>query len=223
MIPTVQECFELMDRYRMLANIRIHSVVVALISEWLIRNLQQLGHPLSVELAVTGALLHDIAKTPCLDTERDHAREGSDICVRHRFQEIADIVGEHVRLRDGVQPAVFAEKEIVFYADKRVNHDRIVNLEERLAYILARYGQGNERRRQAILNNLEQCRQVEVKLFARLPFKPEDLAGQLRDFPSAFGELDRFWQDYKASPLRGQDNEDDDVTGCADHEAQPAG
>jgi uncharacterized protein len=191
MIPTVQECFELMNRYRMLANIKIHSVVVTRITERLVQNLQQLGYHLSLDLAVAGALLHDIAKTPCLGSDGDHAREGSDICIRHRFQEIAEIVGEHVRLRDGVQPGGCSEKEIVFYADKRVNHDRIVNLEERLAYILERYGRGNELRRQAILNNFEQCRQVEVKLFERLCFRPEDLAGQIRDFPSAFGELER--------------------------------
>jgi uncharacterized protein len=191
MIPTVQECFELMDRYRMLANIKLHSVVVARITEVLVQNLQQLGHPLSMELAVAGALLHDIAKTPCLGSDSDHAREGSNICVRHRFQEIAEIVGEHVQLREGVQPTGCSEKEIVFYADKRVNHDRIVRLEERLAYIIERYGRSNERRRQAILKNFEQCRQVEAKLFERLCFRPEDLAGHIRDLPSAFDELER--------------------------------
>jgi uncharacterized protein len=191
MIPSISQCFELMDRYRMLANIRIHSMVVARITEWLVSNLQQLGYQLSLELAVAGALLHDIAKTPCLCSDKDHALEGSVICNHHRFPEIAEIVGEHVRLRNGVQAAGCSEKEIVFYADKRVNHDRIVNLEERLAYILMRYGQGNEVRRQAIVRNFEQCRQVEAKLFAGLGFRPEHLASQVRHFPSAFGELEQ--------------------------------
>jgi uncharacterized protein len=190
MIPSVLQCFELMDRYRMLENIRVHSVVVARLTEWLVQHLRQPGLHLSLELAVAGALLHDIAKTRCLGSDRDHAGEGREICKQHRFDEIADIVGEHVTLHGGVQPGSISEKEVVFYADKRVNHHHIVDLEERLAYILQRYGQGKEERRQAIVKNFEQCRLVERKLFTQLPFRPEDLAGQIRNSSSAFAQLE---------------------------------
>jgi uncharacterized protein len=190
MIPSVPECFELMARYRMLDNIRAHSVVVARIAEWLVRCLREQGHSLSVEKAVAGALLHDIAKTPCLGSESDHAREGQRICIQHQLHEIADIVGEHVRLREGVLPAGYSEKEIVYYADKRVNHHRIVDLEARLAYILAHYGRGNPSLRLAIARNFENCRQVEVKLFTEIPCRPEELAIHLRRTSSFFAELE---------------------------------
>jgi uncharacterized protein len=190
MIPSVAECFELMDQYRMLANIRTHSLVVARVTECLARSLQRLGHHVSLEIAVAGALLHDIAKTQCLESTANHAREGRKICARHRFDEVADIVGEHIRLAGGVTPGGYPEKEIVFYADKRVNHERIVSLDERLAYILDRYGREHQPRRQAILENFEQCRQVEAKVFGGLDFGPEELGRRTRELDSDFPELE---------------------------------
>lgn len=191
MIPTVAQCFELMDEYRMLANIKNHSLVVARVTEYLVRGLQRLGHELSLEMGVAGALLHDIAKTQCLGSPANHAREGRKICIRHGLDEIADIVGEHIRLAGGVAPAGPSEKEIVFYADKRVNHERIVSLDERLAYILERYGRDHQARRRAILENFEQCREVEAKLLAALDFSPDNLGRCTWALPSAFAELGR--------------------------------
>jgi hypothetical protein len=72
------------------------------------------------------------------------------------------------------------EKEIVYYADKRVNHDRVVSLEERLTYLIRQYGNGDERLIQRMGKNFEVCKQVESKLFSRLRFAPEDVAGMLR-------------------------------------------
>lgn len=189
MIPTVAQCFELMDQYRMLDNIRNHSLVVARVTECLTRGLQEHGHELSLEIAMAGALLHDIAKTICLESTVNHAREGRKICVSHRLDEIADIVGEHIRLAGGVSPNGSSEKEIVFYADKRVNHEHIVSLDERLAYILEQYGRDHQARRRAIIENFEQCWQVETKVFAFLDFGPEELARRIQSFPSVFDEL----------------------------------
>ncbi|MDA8165455.1 MAG: HD domain-containing protein [Desulfobacteraceae bacterium] len=191
MVPTVAQCFELMDEYRMLPNIRMHSLVVARVTECLVRSLQQLGHEISLEIAVAGALLHDIAKTQCLESAANHAREGWKICTRHRLDEIADIVGEHIRLAGGMAPEGYTEKEIVFYADKRVNHERIVSLDERLAYILDRYGRDNQARRRAILDNFEQCRQVEAKVFDPLDFGPDELGSHTHGLVSVFPELEK--------------------------------
>ena len=191
MIPSVSECFRLMDRYRMLENIRWHSIVVARVAECLTRSLCSRGHALSPELTVAGALLHDIAKTECLNSTDNHARAGRQICTRHDLHEIADIVGEHIRLAGGVNPSGYSEKEIVFYADKRVNHHRVVDLDARLAYILERYGRDHPARRRAILENFEQCRQVERKLFTLLDYRPRDLAWRLKASVSGFAELER--------------------------------
>ena len=121
MIPTISECFQLMEQYSMLNNIKEHSVIVARVAELLARGLISSGSSISLEKTIAGALLHDIAKTACLDCNDNHADKGHEICMSHGFREIADIVGEHVILKNGVPDDCCFEKEIVYYADKRVN------------------------------------------------------------------------------------------------------
>ena len=176
MIPAPAECFRLMSRYAMLDNIRDHSIVVASIADFLATHLMAKGHGISQPLTVAGALLHDIGKTQCLDNDDDHAKVGRDICLAHRYEELAPIVAEHVILKNGVPSTGITEKEVVYYADKRVNHDRIVSLDERLAYILERYGNNDERRHRAIEKNFAVCKIIEEKIFAQLPCRPAEMA-----------------------------------------------
>ena len=68
MIPTEKECYHLMDKYQMLDNIREHSMVVAEMVRVISLGLVNTGVHLSVDKAVAGALLHDIAKTLCIQT-----------------------------------------------------------------------------------------------------------------------------------------------------------
>ncbi len=165
-----------MDEYEMLDNIKAHSIMVARVAELMGRDLHQNPFELSMELIIAGSLLHDIAKTPCLNTASRHDREGEKIVLRHGFYEIAEIVAEHVVLGK-TEPGVISEKQIVYYADKRINHDYVVSLEDRLVYILDRYGRNNEYRHKAILENFIKCKKLEADIFARLDFKPEDVAG----------------------------------------------
>ncbi|MBW2343837.1 MAG: hypothetical protein JRF53_07435 [Deltaproteobacteria bacterium] len=101
---------------------------------------------------------------------------GRRICLENHLDETASIVAEHVRLKDYNLNGDYSEKEIVFYSDKRVNHDGIVSLEDRLSYILARYGKNDEGICRAIRMNFELCKRVEKKLFKKLTFSPESLA-----------------------------------------------
>lgn len=168
-----------MANYGMLANIREHSILVARVAALLVENIRQQGVALSMERAVAGALLHDIGKTACLDTEEDHAERGREICLALGMAEIAEIVAQHVLLRNTGSTTFFTEEEVVYYADKRVNHDQVVSLEERLAYIIERYGRNNARRHQAILLNFARCKALEARIFAGLPFGPEEVATRL--------------------------------------------
>ena len=145
-IPGVNVCLDLMEQYDMLPNIKDHSIVVAGVAGIITNGLIAAGHTLSLETVIAAALLHDIGKTACLDNDDDHAARGFEICLAHDLEIIADIVAEHVILKNYAPAHGFAEKEIVYYADKRVNHDQVVSLEQRLAYILERYGMNNELR-----------------------------------------------------------------------------
>jgi uncharacterized protein len=171
-----------MEEYRMLPNIRRHSVVVAQVAWLLVEGFRENGVPplvLDRELVVAGALLHDIAKTPCLQTGCDHARAGAEICARLGYPEIACIVEEHVLLRDHDdlrrQQGIFTAREIIYYADKRVRHEEIVSLDDRLEYILERYSAGVPDIERRIRENFARCVQLESSLFKFLPFTPEQL------------------------------------------------
>ena len=183
MLPTPSECFQVMDQYDMLENIKAHSIVVGRIAEFIAGSLSRSGQPISVDLALSAALLHDIGKTSSLDTGEDHSQVGHDICVAHGYFELAPLVRQHVILIDGFPDNPITEKEIVYYADKRVKHDQIVGLDSRLEYILDRYGLGDPRRHQAIEKNFRQSHLIEEELFSVLDCRPEGLADCLDPEP----------------------------------------
>ncbi|MFC1837131.1 HDIG domain-containing metalloprotein [Thermodesulfobacteriota bacterium] len=178
-IPHINECLALMDQYRMLPNIKDHSIVVTRVAEIITEGLIDGGQKLSMDKVIGGALLHDIGKTACLDNNDDHAAKGVEICLAHNLEPIADIVAEHVILKNYSTAYNFNEKEIVYYADKRVNHDQVVSLEERLAYILERYGLNNTQRCQAIKKNYKLSRDLEERIFSLLEFEPQEITGLL--------------------------------------------
>jgi len=157
----------------MLDNIRAHSLMVTRVAQVLLQGLadsRKENSPLpSTELVLAGALLHDIAKTPCLENHCDHAKQGRDICLERGYSEVAEIVREHVILTEfsskRYAKGYFLAKELVFYADKRVRHEEIVSLEERLEYILEHYGNNDPRRYTLIKENFSKCQQLETFLF----------------------------------------------------------
>lgn len=175
MVPSMEQCFLLMDRYEMLDNIKAHSEMVKKVAQLIAGKLRESGEKISLEKTAAAALMHDIAKTPCLKTGEDHAAMGRKICHENHLDEIAEIVGEHVRLKAYDPDERVSEKEIVYYADKRVNDDVIVSLEERLKYLLRRYGQNKKHLNHLIIENFNLSKEVEKKLFDKLDFRPDEL------------------------------------------------
>lgn len=165
-----------MDEYAMLDNIRAHSLMVARVAQVLHQRLADSpktnSHLPSEDLVLAGALLHDIAKTPCLENRCDHARQGRDICLELGYPEVAEVVREHVILTEfsitRYDNGHFLAKELVYYADKRVRHDEIVSIEERLEYILERYGNNDPKRHTLIRKHFYKCQQLEDSLFSAI-------------------------------------------------------
>ena len=164
-----------MEEYGMLENIKAHSIIVEKVAALIARELQNNGSAISLDRVTAGALMHDIGKTLCLNSSGDHAAMGREICLQNNLQEIADIVGEHVRLKNYGPSSPLGAIEVVYYADKRVNHDVIVSLDDRLAYLIERYGRNEEYICNRIRGNFDLCRALEKRLFTKLPFGPEDV------------------------------------------------
>jgi len=176
MIPTIDQCYEMMEKYGMLENIRAHSIMVEKVAGVIGRELRKTGKEVSLARIAAGALLHDIAKTQSLSTREDHAVRGSEICIANHFVEVADIVREHVILASFDSEGEVTEKEIIYYSDKRINHDQLVSIDERMRHLFIRYAKGSKRMESLIEENFATCRKVERKLFNLLNFSPEDLS-----------------------------------------------
>lgn len=184
-IPTIDDCLQIIEQYEMLDNIREHSFMVARVAKTLTRGLSQHPNATAPDLqeVLAGALLHDIAKTRCLQNNSHHARDGQSICEELGYPEIGEIVLEHVVLREFndslYKVGHFGAKEIVYYSDKRVRHDQVVTLDDRLAYILERYGDGDPIKESRIRENFSATIKFEQYLFSYLLFPSDQLLNYL--------------------------------------------
>ena len=165
-----------MNTCGMLDNIKAHSFKVEQVAHIIAEGVKNSGINISIKKTTAGALMHDIAKTLCLHSTEDHAIKGMEICIENNFIEIAEIVGEHIQLKTYDPDSDVNEKEIIYYSDKRVNHDKVVSLEKRLEYLLDRYVKDDKLLAQRIEENFIRCREVEKKIFSNLDFLPEDIA-----------------------------------------------
>jgi putative nucleotidyltransferase with HDIG domain len=131
MIPTKEECLNLMKKYNMLENIVNHSLLVNSVALYLSEELNKRGENINLLKVQAGALLHDITKTRSIETGEDHAKAGSALLKILGYNSISEIVRQHVIINDTVNLPGVSEIEVVYYADKRVKHEEVVTLEER--------------------------------------------------------------------------------------------
>jgi putative nucleotidyltransferase with HDIG domain len=157
-IPSREECNELMAKYSMLPNIVEHSIQVMHVSLAITDNLKR-GVSVNRDMVVAAALLHDITKTRSLVTKERHDASGGELLRELGFPSIAEIVEQHVIIQNINMQGSLEEREIVYYADKRVLHDTIVAIDERVHDLIQRYGCENR-----ILQNKSQVLTVERKI-----------------------------------------------------------
>jgi uncharacterized protein len=173
-IPNKEECLRLMEQYGMLENIIHHSLKVAKLALFLSLELNKKGQRIDLGLVEAASLLHDLTKTECLKTKEDHAQTGSQVLKGMGYERVGEVVAEHIQLSKVKDPSWISEKEVVNYADKRVQHDRIVSLQERFADLKDRYGKGKIAYQQ--MEKLEKdTLEIEKKIFSILEINPEDL------------------------------------------------
>lgn len=153
-LPTREECLQLLREYKNPENIIEHSLVVAKIANYLAKRLKEKGEDVDRDLVDRGALLHDIVKFITLNSDARHGKEGYKILMEKGYPAIALIAKEHALseiLKKGSLKSW--ESKIVYYADKRVNNERIVSLEERFKYLRERYGKSGKE----IMDKINKC------------------------------------------------------------------
>ena len=191
-IPSRQKCLSLIRQMNMLDHIVVHSFQVCRVAIFLADHMGPIPTCLSRNLIQAAALLHDITKTRSFTTRENHALTGAQYLNEMGYPEVGHIIEQHVRLDSYADSDFPTEAELVNYADKRVLHDRIVSLKERMEYILEKYATGPEYR-ERLLWLWKKTEELESKLFSYVSFKPEELGylidreGDANDFLSTPG------------------------------------
>ncbi|MBS7655200.1 HD domain-containing protein [Candidatus Bathyarchaeota archaeon] len=168
-LPSRKKCFNLMKKYNVPENILRHSLTVNKFANQLANSLIAKGELINKILVDRASLLHDIGKFKALSKGGFHEEEGYKILKKEGLNEIANIVKKHSLfsvLSENETPVTWEEK-IVFYADKRVNEDKIVTLEKRINYLKKRYGKNKK-----ILKRIKAAEpliyQIEKELFDKI-------------------------------------------------------
>jgi uncharacterized protein len=177
-VPTPDECYEIMKRYNMRDNIMKHSIQVMNVAMALVDYLIDPGM-VQGSLVQAAALLHDIAKTRTIETkEMRHDLIGGQIMRELGYDAIAEIVESHVVFEGFLPDGALEAREIVFYADKRVMHETIVSIDDRVNDLVERYGI-NERIVKLITENKDFVLQVERKIQSFLSREIEEIVSGL--------------------------------------------
>ncbi len=182
-IPNPQKCLQLIVETKMLDHIVLHSKQVCQVAVFLSDMLISANLKLNRQLILAAALLHDITKTRSFDTGENHAQTGAEMIRDLGYSEVGDIIGQHVHLLSFCFDEPPSEVEVVNYADKRVLHDKIVSLDERMDYILDRYATTvTHRTRIKVL--WQETILLEKKIFSYLPIQADDLVKILEKRPA---------------------------------------
>lgn len=131
-IPTHEECEALWNRFRVSPEVRSHSRLVADLARRFAVHLSRAGFDLDIPLIVAAGCLHDLLKG-----QRNHAREGAKVLLELGYLRVAPIVASHMDIE--LKSRALDESALVYLADKYVEGDRIVGMEERFKKVFARF------------------------------------------------------------------------------------
>ncbi len=158
-LPTRKECFEIIKRHHVPLHIVKHGLAAAKLAVFLAQRLKEKNIEVNVDLVDRACLLHDIARfcdfresdyngLKQTIVEQDKAKwqqlkvKYQGLChediayelLRKKYPELALTIKKHryMAILDEKEKPTTWEEKLVYYADKRVMHDKIVPLKERL-------------------------------------------------------------------------------------------
>ena len=160
-LPSEHRCLELLREGGVAPERIAHSEAVAAVGTALTTALKEREQCLCVPLVVSAALLHDVARA-----EPRHGDAGAELLERLGYSRVARIVRRHMRLGDALGDDL-DETQVVYLADKLVQEDRIVGVEERFAVRFARYA-GDPAALEGVRARLAEARLIQARVEAVL-------------------------------------------------------
>ncbi|MBU0757934.1 MAG: hypothetical protein KKF44_07725 [Nanoarchaeota archaeon] len=177
-LPSRQECLDMLKKEHTPDNIIRHVLLIEKISVFLGEKLIEKGEEIDVDLVSRGALLHDLKKWDEIKGGKkgSHGIDAHD-ALKKKYPKLAIVVKKHMlnEILDGFDSW---EEKIVHYADRRVNHDYMVTIDERFEYFRTRYPAKDESQRKKIYGL---SKDLEKEIFERLDFEAEELATKIND------------------------------------------
>jgi HD superfamily phosphodiesterase len=125
-IPTAGECMAMLSRLlESNKSLYDHCVAVAGVAVHLTDILNAAGCDINSRLVTAAGLLHDV-----LRSQPDHAAAAAQWLREAGYGRVADVVATHMNIRIQDE-APFQAGEVIYLADKLVDGNRVVTLEER--------------------------------------------------------------------------------------------
>lgn len=155
--PSAERCLFLLERHGVQDRVISHSRVVTDLARRITVLLMRKGALLDLDVITAAGLLHDLAKG-----RPRHAEAGMRIIAAWGYPRVAHVVGSHIDivLADDRPPG---EDEILYLADKLVDGDRQVSLEERFRRSAKRYP-GDEGIADAIRRRFASAAQIKTRV-----------------------------------------------------------
>ncbi|MBI4044401.1 MAG: HDIG domain-containing protein [Candidatus Diapherotrites archaeon] len=163
-LPSREQCFELMKEAGMPQNIVQHSLAVNRVAVYLASELEKRGAKIDAGLVDRASLLHDLDKHLTFENGK-HGFVGRKMLEEKGYPELGQFCVSH-NLEfplDNSFPSL--EHKVVFYADKRVNGDKVVSRSERFEYIKGKYGSRSPQALSKILLCEKFLLEVEKEIF----------------------------------------------------------
>jgi molybdenum cofactor cytidylyltransferase len=134
-VPTDEECEVILTSICKVSPDRIrHCLKVAQVAASMTRSLIASGNNIDFDVVWAAAMLHDIAKG-----QPKHDIAGGQILREIGFGKVGDIVAVHSDLADG-NTRLSLEAKVVYLADKLVEGEKLVTIEERYRSTNRRHG-----------------------------------------------------------------------------------
>ncbi|MDP6648379.1 MAG: HDIG domain-containing protein [Candidatus Woesearchaeota archaeon] len=135
-IPTKEQCLDILNTNKTPPNVIEHCKAVCRLAEEIADNLMQKGIEVNKKLVTASSLLHDIERS-----KNNHVAEGAKLLKSLGFPEVSEVVSKHSlhKVEEPEKEPKTVEEKIVFYADKRVQENKIVSLKERFQDLEKRY------------------------------------------------------------------------------------
>jgi len=169
-VPKREECLILLEKCGVKGALFKHSLRVNDVAVFIAKKLVENQELVDLQVVDRGSLLHDIGK-PLVQGDEDHSAKGAELLFKMDFPKLANVVLKHSLSFILNNKFNSWEELIVYYADKRVEEDKIVSIHERLDSWKHKYPDSAELIEE-VRPNLEE---LERQLFAHLKFTPAEL------------------------------------------------